>query len=107
MLPLTGLRIILTARGVAAAYAGRLLGTMGAEVVLVEPPAGSPLRRQPPFLKDAVSALFAYCAAGFRSQVAELDTTQGRAALGALLSEADILIDDTPLAEREALGLDE
>jgi crotonobetainyl-CoA:carnitine CoA-transferase CaiB-like acyl-CoA transferase len=57
--PLTGLRIVLSARGVAAAYAARLLGTMGADVVLVEPPEGSPLRRQPPFLKDGVSALFA------------------------------------------------
>jgi crotonobetainyl-CoA:carnitine CoA-transferase CaiB-like acyl-CoA transferase len=108
--PLTGLRIVLTARGVAAAYAARLLGTMGAEVILVEPPEGSPLRRQPPFLdagkapqgEGRASALFAYVAAGFRSRV--LDSG---AALGALLSEADILIDDTPLAERAALGLDE
>ncbi|MBV1691222.1 CoA transferase [Novosphingobium sp. G106] len=105
--PLTGLRIILTARGVAAAYAGRLLGTMGAEVILVEPPQGTPLRRQPPFLTDEVSALFAYLAAGFRSRVCELDTEHGRATLTALLSEADILIDDTPLSERPALGLDE
>lgn len=105
--PLTGLRIVLTARGVAAAYAGRLLGTMGAEVVLVEPPQGSPLRRQPPFLANGVSALFAYLSAGFRSQVAELDTAHGRATFGALLSQADILIDDTPPAERKPLGLDE
>jgi crotonobetainyl-CoA:carnitine CoA-transferase CaiB-like acyl-CoA transferase len=105
--PLTGLRIVLTARGVAAVYAGRLLGTMGAEVILVEPPAGSPLRRQPPFLKDGVSALFAYLAAGMRSQVCEPRTRHGRLVLGALLSEADILIDDTPLAERAAVELDE
>ncbi|RZJ98364.1 MAG: CoA transferase [Novosphingobium sp.] len=105
--PLASLRIVVIARGVAAAYAARLLGTMGAEVLLVEPPQGSALRRQPPFLKDGVSALFAYLSAGFRSQVAELDTQQGRATLGALLSQADILIDDTPVAERQALGLDE
>ena len=105
--PLASLRIIVIARGVAAAYAARLLGTMGAEVVLVEPPQGSPLSREPPFLADKASALFAYLAAGFRSQVAELDTAHGRSVLGALLSQADILIDDTPLAEREALGLDE
>jgi crotonobetainyl-CoA:carnitine CoA-transferase CaiB-like acyl-CoA transferase len=105
--PLDGLRIVLTASGVAAAYAGRLLGTMGAEVVLIEPPQGSPLRRQPPFLKDDVSALFAYLAAGMRSRVCELDTEHGRATLTALLSEADILIDDTPLAARAAQSLDE
>jgi crotonobetainyl-CoA:carnitine CoA-transferase CaiB-like acyl-CoA transferase len=95
------------ARGVAAAYAARLLGTMGAEVVLVEPAQGSPLRREPPFLKDDVSALFAYLAADFRSRVLDLETADGRAAFAALLSQTDILIDDTPLAERAALGLDE
>ncbi|MDR2856618.1 MAG: CoA transferase [Novosphingobium sp.] len=101
--PLDGLRIVLTARGVAAAYAGRLLGTMGAEVILIEPVSGSPLRRQPPFLKDGVSALFAYLAAGMRSRVLD----PGSPALTALLSESDILIDDTPLAARAASGLDE
>jgi crotonobetainyl-CoA:carnitine CoA-transferase CaiB-like acyl-CoA transferase len=105
--PLTGLRIVLTASGVAAAYAGRLLGTMGAEVILIEPPTGTPLRKEPPFLTDGVSALFAYLAAGMRSRICELDTGHGRAALAALLSEADILIDDTPLAARAVLGLDE
>ncbi|MBW8752691.1 MAG: CoA transferase, partial [Sphingomonadales bacterium] len=105
--PLTGLRIVLIARSVAAAYAGRLLGTMGAEVLLVEPPQGSSLRREPPFLSGDVSALFAYLAAGMRSRVCELDTEHGRATLTALLSEADILIDDTPLCDRVRLGLDE
>ena len=107
--PLTGLRVVANASGVAAAYAARLLGVMGAETILVEPPQGSALRREPPFLdaQQTVSALFAYLAAGARSQVCDLSTEQGRAALGALLSEADIFIDDTPLAQREALRLGE
>jgi crotonobetainyl-CoA:carnitine CoA-transferase CaiB-like acyl-CoA transferase len=105
--PLTGLRIALIANGVAAAYAGRLLCAMGAEIVLLEPAAGSALRSQPPFLGGHVSALFAYLAAGMRSRVIDLETVDGRAALGALLAETDILIDDTPLGDRAALGLDE
>jgi crotonobetainyl-CoA:carnitine CoA-transferase CaiB-like acyl-CoA transferase len=100
--PLTGLRVILRANGVAAAYAGRMLGTMGAEVILIEPAQGSPLRSEPPFLKNEVSALFAYLAAGMRSRVCDLAEE-----IGALLSEADVFIDDTPLADRPALGLDE
>ena len=109
MTPLTGLRVVTTARGVAAAYAARMLGTMGADVLLVEPREGSKLRREPPFLPGdtGVSALFAYLAAGARSTIADLTAPGGRAALGARLSEADILIDDTPLAERAELGLDE
>jgi crotonobetainyl-CoA:carnitine CoA-transferase CaiB-like acyl-CoA transferase len=86
-----------------------MLGAMGAQTVLVEPPQGSPLRRAAPFLdaKGEVSALFAYLAAGAASQVCDLASEDGRAALGALLSRSDIFIDDTPLAERAALGLDE
>jgi crotonobetainyl-CoA:carnitine CoA-transferase CaiB-like acyl-CoA transferase len=107
--PLTGLRVAAHASGVAAAYAARMLGAMGAEIVLVEPPQGSPLRRQAPFLDDkgGVSALFAYLAAGAKSRVCDLATEDGRAALGALLSESDIFIDDTPVDRREALGLTE
>ena len=105
--PLAGLRVVASASGVAAAYAARLLGTMGAEVMLVEPPQGSPLRREPPFLPGGTSALFAYHAAGARSMVCDLDTADGRAALGAVLSDADIFIDDTPLAQRALCGLDE
>ena len=107
--PLNGLKVAAHASGVAAAYAARLLGTMGAEVILIEPPQGSPLRRDPPFLDraDEVGALFAYLAAGARSLVCDLETGDGKAALTALLSETDIFIDDTPLADREARGLDE
>ncbi|MDB5725500.1 MAG: bbsE 1 [Novosphingobium sp.] len=101
--PLMSLRIVARASGVAAAYAARLLGTMGAEVTLLEPCEGSALRQEPPFLPGSeVSALFAYLAAGARSLVADSPET-----IAALLSESDIFIDDTPLAEREALGLDE
>lgn len=106
--PLSGLRVIVHARGVAAAYAGRLLATLGAETILLEPPQGSALRDEPPFLPDTqVSALFAYLAAGMRSLVCDLTGEDGRAQLGALLADADILLDDTPLGEREPAGLDE
>jgi crotonobetainyl-CoA:carnitine CoA-transferase CaiB-like acyl-CoA transferase len=103
MPPLASLRVLVRASDVAAAYAGRLLSAMGAEVILLEPPQGSPLRREPPFLPDSNdSALFAYLAAGARSMVAE-----NEAETGALLSETDLFIDDTPLERREALGIDE
>jgi crotonobetainyl-CoA:carnitine CoA-transferase CaiB-like acyl-CoA transferase len=101
--PLASLRVKIRAAHAAAAYAGRLLSAMGAEVILLEPAHGSALRREPPFLPDSeVSALFAYLAAGCRSAVAESE-----AEIGAMLSEADLFIHDTPLDEREALGLDE
>ena len=98
--PLERLRVVVRASGVAAAYAGRLLSTMGAETILLEPPGGSPLRREPPFIDGTdVSALFAYHTAGMRSLVCEGADT-------AFLSEVDIFIDDTPVAGRVSLGVD-
>ena len=99
--PLSDLRVVVRASGVAAAYAGRLLGTMGAEMILLEPPAGSQLRWEPPFIAGTdVSALFAYHTAGMRSLVWDGRDT-------AILSEVDIFIDDTPVAGRAAMGIDD
>ncbi len=107
-LPLNGVKIIAHAAGVGAAYAARLLSTLGADCILLEGPQGSPLRTEPPFLPESkVSALFAYLAAGMCSRVIDLARDDGRAELGALLSTSDIFIDDTPVAARAALGLDE
>lgn len=107
-LPLSGIRVVERASGVAAAYAGHLLAAMGADVAMVEPPEHSPLRREPPFLGEgsSVSALFAYVAAGKRSVICDLDCETGRSDFDRLLAGARILIDDTPVAQRHGRGLD-
>src|SRR5258708_39368192 len=72
-LPLAGCRVIEHSRTVAAAYAGRLLASMGATVVMVEPFEGSPLRTAPPLLDGTGhSALFAFLASGKRSLACDL-----------------------------------
>ena len=117
--PLAGLKIVAHAGGVAAVYAARLLGTMGGEVLLVEGPDGCALRREPPFLnmkphpspppegEGEISALFAYLAAGMGSMMIDLTAPEGREKLADYLTVADVLIDDTPVARREVLGIDE
>lgn len=106
-LPLAGTRVVECAHSVAAAYAARLLAAMGAQVVMLEPVGGSPLRRAPPWLDgEQESALFAYLSVGKVSRVCDLSSEAGQQRLQAELAEADILIDDTPLGERERLGLD-
>lgn len=102
-LPLSGCRVVECSRTVAAAYAGRLLATMGAEVVLLEPEGGSPLRKMPPFLDDdaGTSALFAYLSAGKRSLICDTVSAEGQWVLEGELDQADIFIDDTPLIERD------
>ncbi|SEB21818.1 CoA transferase [Variovorax sp. YR216] len=105
--PLAGCRVVERSRSVAAAYAGRLLAAMGAEVVMLEPAQGSPLRNAPPLLAGSGdSALFAYLSVGKRSLVCNPHTAAGQALLQRELAQADILIDDTPLEERSAVNLD-
>ncbi|MBM37101.1 MAG: hypothetical protein CL460_08030 [Acidimicrobiaceae bacterium] len=66
--PLHGLRVIETATGVSGPYAGRLLASMGASVVKVEPHDGDPARWQPvddvPLTDGELSPLFIHLNAG-------------------------------------------
>ncbi len=48
---LEGLRI-LDLSGAMGNYAGKLFADLGADVILVEPPHGSELRREGPFIAD-------------------------------------------------------
>ena len=104
--PLTGLRVVERATGVAAAQAGRLLCQMGAEVTMAEPSRGSPLRQEHPLLPGGTSALFTYLALGKRSVICDPVDADFRDDLDSLLAQADIFIDDTPVADRPRLGLD-
>jgi crotonobetainyl-CoA:carnitine CoA-transferase CaiB-like acyl-CoA transferase len=84
---------------------------MGATVVMIEPPAGSPLRAAPPMLDVAGveaghSALFAFLSAGKHSLVCDLGSADGQQAFERELASADILIDDTPVRRRPHWRLD-
>ena len=105
--PLAGCRVVERSRSVAVAYAGRLLAAMGADVVMLEPPGGSPLRHAPPLVEETgESALFAYLAVGKGSLVCDAASSAGRSLLERELDGADILIDDTPVRDRVAQGVD-
>lgn len=104
-LPLEGCRVIERSRSVAAAYAGRLLAAMGAEVTMLEPTTGSPLRSAAPLLPGGESGLFAYLAVGKRSVICDPAAPGGRQQLEEALRDAEIFIDDTPVQQRSALGL--
>ena len=66
--PLDGLRVIETATGVSGPYAGRLLASLGAQVIKVEPGGGDPARVQQvddvPLLDGELSPLFIHLNAG-------------------------------------------
>ena len=67
--PLAGLRV-LDQSGPLGNYCGKLFADLGADVILVESPDGTPLRHEPPFLGpgDAESIPFLYMNSGKRSR---------------------------------------
>ena len=88
-----------------AAICGYLLAQHGAEVIRVEPPGGSPLRRLGPWLPDGSSAVAAAFGRGTRSITLELHDVADRAAFDELLRGADVLVENLTGSERAALGL--
>lgn len=107
--PLEGFTVLEHAQGVAGSYAGRMLAVMGATVIKIEAPGeGGALRLAEPRITHvpAASALFHYLNPGKRFVTCNLRTAEGRTLFGELMSRADLLIDDTAVSHRPALGLD-
>ena len=101
---LAGLRVLdLSDRS--AALAGRILGDLGAEVILVEPERGNSIRRWAPFIsEDGESAAHQYFSANKRSVV--LDIEADRAQFLGLVASADVLIETERPGRLDELGLD-
>ena len=92
--PLTGLRVV-ECVGWNGVLAGRLLADAGADVVRVVPPSGDPLRQEAPFFgQSGESIQAAWYGAGKSILPLDLNSDSGREALLALISEADVLIED-------------
>jgi len=109
---LDGVRVIEFADETAA-YCGRLLADLGAEVIKVEPPGGGRLRRARPFVRGHegdpnASLAFWVHNTSKKSVVLDLEADEGRRLARKLALTADIVLEDCPvgyLAER-GLGFD-
>lgn len=88
--PLNGLRILDLCEGVGDSC-GRYLADLGAEVILVETPAGSPARKKGPII-NGDSTYFATHAANKKSTVLDSNKPEDVENFKALAAEADILI---------------
>src|ERR671930_753799 len=105
---LTGLRVIELADE-QAEYCGLVLAGLGAEVIKVEPPGGSPTRRIGPFYEDREdperSLFFWQYNRGKRSLMLDLRQREDRDQFRALVATADVLLESTPRGELDGLGL--
>ncbi len=105
---LSGLRVIELADE-QAEYCGLALAGLGAEVIKVEPPGGSPTRRIGPFYEDRQdperSLFFWQYNRGKRSIMLDLHQQADQEQFRALVATADVLLESTPRGELDGLGL--
>lgn len=95
-LPLSGITVVDLSTTLPGAFATQFLADAGADVLMVEPPGGSPLRKQ---------AGWPALARGKRSVVLDLHDTADRTTLDGLLSAGDVLVTALSPATSERLGL--
>jgi crotonobetainyl-CoA:carnitine CoA-transferase CaiB-like acyl-CoA transferase len=97
--PLGGLKVVDLSTSVAGFQASQLLSDFGADVVHVEPPGGSPLRRL---------ASYPFLARGKRSIILDLKQSDDRQVAQRLAAGADVVIETfrPGVAERLEMGYD-
>ncbi len=92
------------------AFAGKLLGDMGAEVIVVEPPEGSPLRACGPFLDDEPgperSLSWWHYNTSKLGVTLDLESEVGRERFRRLVASADLLIECEAPGRMAELELD-
>ena len=108
--PLNGLKVIELARILAGPWAGQTLADLGADVIKIESPRGDDTRQWgPPNIvndNDDSAAYFHSCNRGKRSIVANLKNPSELEQVKALVSEADVLIENYKVGGLTSFGLD-
>ncbi|MEE8304445.1 MAG: CoA transferase [Candidatus Tectomicrobia bacterium] len=98
-MPLTGVRVVELAEGIAGPYAAKLLADLGAEVIKVEPPlSGDCARQAGPFPDHQPhperSGLFLYVNTNKQSITLNLDSPTGQGLFRKLAADTDVVIED-------------
>ena len=105
-LPLAGVRVVDLARLLPGAFCTHMLRELGAEVTKIEPPGGDPLRRLSPLAADGQSVFHHLLNQGKDTVVLDTRSEEGRAALGARLADADVLVDNARVSTARKIGVD-
>jgi CoA:oxalate CoA-transferase len=107
---LAGLRIFDLSHKIMGMNTGKILGDMGAEVILVEPPGGCSAREIPPFAggkpHPEKSLHFIHYNRNKKSLSLDLQRPEGVAIFKKLIRKADVVIEDFPTGHMQSLGLE-
>jgi formyl-CoA transferase len=106
---LQGLKVIDLSRVLGGPYATQILGDHGADVIKIEPPQGDETREWgPPFESEAAGGASAYYVNINRNKkgvALDLTRTDARGVLLKLLSNADVLVENSKIGTMERWGL--
>ena len=107
---LHGLSVLEYGNGVSAAYAGKLMADLGAEVIKIESPeVGDSARHRAPFAQDKPgldrSGLFAYLNTNKYSVTLDCEKPEGKQVFKQLVEKSDILIENNSPQFMKGLGL--
>lgn len=107
---LEGMRVLEDGGGIAAAYAGKLLADLGADVIKLEPPQrGDAVRRRGPFPADRpgreTGGLHLFLDTNKRSAALNLASAAGRRLFRELAQTCDAVITTRHIEEQRALAL--
>ena len=109
---LDGIRVIELAddsdAAAAAAYCGRILADLGADVIKIEPPGGDPLRATPPFVNGVAGPDRSLCwialNANKRGVVVDRGSRDGERRFRWLVERSDIVVTADPRLDRARLA---
>ncbi len=106
---LAGVRVIELAHE-RTSFAGKLMGDMGADVIVVEPPGGHATRAYDPFLGDRPgperSLYWWHYNTSKRGVTAQLDSPRGQELIAGLAAAADVLLEGEDPGRLASLGVD-
>lgn len=103
---LSGVRVLDVSTSVSGAWCSRMLADFGADVLIVEPPAGHPLRGEPPFDDSGQSIAASWFLANKRSVALDLGESADRERFSALAARADVVVSSYRPSQLRGLGLD-
>ena len=108
--PFSGLTVFEFSKTASSAYCGRLLATLGAEVVTVEPLAGGPVRGLGPFPEGKQSietgAAHLHLNTSKRSVALDVDSEAGGLALERFLERADVIVQSAVRASESVVDFE-
>ncbi len=106
---LADLRVLDLSSGIGGAYCSKLFADYGADVIIVEPPGGSPLRRHGPFAggepHHEAGAAWLYLGTNKRSVTLDIASATGQRLFRRMVEEASIIVEDMPPGRMASLGL--